>query len=156
MRYFRECTSAVQNYDVPDIRNWVAQNIGSTVLKRVTQFEGADEPCISWYASADTLCSYLALGRQVLSLLSAVTCERSLWLGNISTETVSSSEDDECTRTPILSLRLPSGSQALSFPDRKITTKSKHIYVWPRAVCVYVLVSELGLACQWCNQPCVL
>ena len=31
-------------------------------------------------ASADTLCSDLVLGRQVLSLLSAVTCERSLWI----------------------------------------------------------------------------
>ena len=46
MQYFRECTSAVQNY-VPDIRNWVAQKIGSAVLKCVTQFEGADGPCIS-------------------------------------------------------------------------------------------------------------
>ena len=68
----------VRYYDVPDIRNWIALNIsGNEVLfSSVT---------VSWRglmarASADTLCSDLVLGRQVLSLLSAVTCERSLWI----------------------------------------------------------------------------
>ena len=68
----------VRYYDVPDIRNWIALNIsGNEVLfSSVT---------LSWRglmarASADTLCSDLVLGWQVLSLLSAVTCERSLWI----------------------------------------------------------------------------
>ena len=66
----------VRYYDVPDIRNWIALNISSNevLFSSVT---------LSWRglmacASADTLCSDLVLGRQVLSLLSAVTCERSL------------------------------------------------------------------------------
>ena len=68
----------VQCYDVLDIINWIAQNIsGNEVLfSSVT---------LSWRglmarASADTLCSDLVLGQQVVSLLSAVTCERSLWI----------------------------------------------------------------------------
>ena len=68
----------VQYYDVPDIRNWVARNISSNAVT-------LSSVSLSWRglmarASANTLCSDLALGRQVLSLLSAVTCERSLWM----------------------------------------------------------------------------
>ena len=66
----------VPYYDVPHIRSWVVHNIsGNTVLfSSVT---------LSWrglmaHASAETLCLRLRLGRQLLSLLSAVTCERSL------------------------------------------------------------------------------
>ena len=68
----------VQNYDVPDIRSWVARNISdNTVLfSSVT---------LGWrglmaHASAETLCSRLGLGRHLLTLLSAVTCKRSLWI----------------------------------------------------------------------------
>ena len=68
----------VQYYDVPDIRNWIARNISDNevLFSSVT---------LSWRrlmarASANTLCSDLVLWRQVLSLLSAVTCERSLWI----------------------------------------------------------------------------
>ena len=68
----------VQYYDVPDIRSWIARNINdsSVTFSSVT---------LSWRglmarASADTLCSDLALGRLILSLLSGVTCERSLWI----------------------------------------------------------------------------
>ena len=64
--------------DVPVIRNWIVRIINgssSVTFSSVT---------LSWrglmaHASAETLCSDLALRRQVLSLLSAVTCERSLW-----------------------------------------------------------------------------
>ena len=68
----------VQYYDVPDIRNWVVHNISSNEVKFLSM-------SLSWRglmacASADTLCSDLALGRQVLNLLSAVTCEKSLWI----------------------------------------------------------------------------
>ena len=68
----------VRYYDVPDIRNWLARSISSNEAK-------FSSVALSWRglmarASADTLCLDLALGRQVLSLLSAVTCERSLWI----------------------------------------------------------------------------
>ena len=68
--------SRVRFYDVPDIRNWIALNISGNEV----QFSSVT---ISWRglmarASADTLCLDLVLGWQVLSLLSAVTCERSL------------------------------------------------------------------------------
>ena len=68
----------VQYYDVPDIRNWVVHNIPSNEVR----FSSVS---LSWrglmaHASANTVCSDLALGWQVLSLLSAVTCERSLWI----------------------------------------------------------------------------
>ena len=68
----------VQYYDVPDIRNWLARTISSNAV----YFSSVS---LSWRglmarASAETLCSDLVLGRQVLSLLSAVTCERSLWI----------------------------------------------------------------------------
>ena len=68
----------IQYYDVPDIRNWTARNISTN---KVT----FSSVTLNWRglmarASADTLCSDLALGRQILSLLSAVTCERSLWI----------------------------------------------------------------------------
>ena len=68
----------VQYYDVPDIRNWIALNIsGNEVLfSSVTlSLRG-----LMARASADTSCSDLVLGRQVLSLLSAFTCERSRWI----------------------------------------------------------------------------
>ena len=68
----------VQYYDVPDIRNWLARTISSNAV----YFSNV---ALSWRglmacASAETLCSDLALGRQVPSLLSAVTFERSLWI----------------------------------------------------------------------------
>ena len=53
-------------------------------------------------ASANTLCSDLALGQQVL--LSPV--REACGFGNISTEAVSCSEDDGCNRTLIFALRL--------------------------------------------------
>ena len=68
----------VRYYDVPDIRNWIVLNISGNQV----QFSSVT---LSWRglmarASADTLYFDLVLGRQVLSLLSAVTCERSLWI----------------------------------------------------------------------------
>ena len=68
----------VQEYDVPDIKNWVARNISSNEVLFSSM-------SLSWrglmvHASANTLCSDLALGQEVLSLLSAITCERSLWI----------------------------------------------------------------------------
>lgn len=68
----------VQYYDVPDIKCWIEHNIS----KKQTHFSSVT---LSWRglmarASADTLCTSLGLGRQTLSLLSAVTCERSLWI----------------------------------------------------------------------------
>ena len=68
----------VQYYDVPDIRTWLARNISSNEV----QFSSVS---LNWRglmarASAETLCSRLGLGRPLLSLLSAVTCERSLWI----------------------------------------------------------------------------
>ena len=68
----------VQYYDVPDIRNWIARNISD----KAVQFSSVS---LSWRglmarASEEILCSRLGLGRQLLSLLSAVTCQRSLWI----------------------------------------------------------------------------
>ena len=68
----------VQYYDVPDIRNWIARNISD----KEVHFSSVS---LSWRglmarASAETLCLRLGLGRQLLSLLSAVTCEKSLWI----------------------------------------------------------------------------
>ena len=68
----------VQYYDGPDIRNWIARNISNNavIVSSVT---------LSWRGlmastSANTWCAALGLGRQALSLLSAVICERSLWI----------------------------------------------------------------------------
>ena len=68
----------VQYYDVPDIRNWITRNISDSQV----HFSSVT---LSWrglmaHASAETSCSRPALGRPLLSLLSAVTCERSLWI----------------------------------------------------------------------------
>ena len=68
----------VQYNNVPDIRNWIACNISDSLV----QFSSVT---LSWrglmaHASAETLCSQLGLGPQLLSLLSAVACERSLWI----------------------------------------------------------------------------
>ena len=68
----------IQYYDVPDIRTWIARNISSNEIT----FSSVS---LNWRglmacASAETLRSRLSLGRHLLSLLSAVTCERSLWI----------------------------------------------------------------------------
>ena len=65
-------------YDVPDIRTWIARNISNNEI-------AFSSVSLNWrglmtHASAETLCSRLGLGRLLLSLLSAVTCERSLWI----------------------------------------------------------------------------
>ena len=68
----------VQYYDVPDIRGCIARNISDSLVQFLSV-------TLSWrglmaHASAKTLCSRLGLGGQLLSLLSAVTCERSMWI----------------------------------------------------------------------------
>jgi len=68
----------VQYYDVPDIRNWIAQHVSTNAVT-------ISSVTLSWRglmasASAETLCAAMGLGRPTLSLLSAVTCERSLWI----------------------------------------------------------------------------
>ena len=59
--------------------------------------------------------------------------------GNISTEVVSCSEDDGCTRTLIARcvFLLDPG---LSFPLDETTAREKkqRLYLWPEAVCVHI------------------
>ena len=65
-------------YDVLDIRSWIALNVSGAP-------EEFSSVTLNWRGlmaipSANTLCGLMGLGRQTSSLLSAVTCERSLWI----------------------------------------------------------------------------
>ena len=66
-------------YDVPEIRNWVVYNINGNAMHVsivIRNWRG-----LMACASAEALrCVTLGLGRQTLSCLSDVTCERSLWI----------------------------------------------------------------------------
>ena len=68
----------VRYYDVPDIRCWIERNVSS----RPMRFSSVT---LNWRglmarASADALSVSMGLGRPILSLLSAITCERGLWI----------------------------------------------------------------------------